>query len=259
MIFYFTGTGNSLYVARALDSEPVSIPQIIHRDRLVFNAEQIGIVCPVYGHEMPAMVKDFIRRATFGTPYFYVILTYGNMHGGAAKIAQRMIESAGKKADYINTVMMVDNFLPVFDMEKQMALDKNVDGQIAAIHADVQQRRRYIQKASIKDKFVHNMYTRMVNGEPEQRWAAYRVTLACIGCGTCARVCPAGCIRVENGKAVHHLEDCQACMACIHACPQMAIKMADREANPDKRYRHEAVTLPDLIAANNQTGGAAHD
>ena len=48
MIFYFTGTGNSLYAAKQLDPELISIPQAIHRDRLIFEADSIGIVCPVY-------------------------------------------------------------------------------------------------------------------------------------------------------------------------------------------------------------------
>ena len=67
MIFYFTGTGNSLYAAKQLDTELFSIPQVIHKEQQVFEAESIGIVCPVYGHEMPGMVKDFLRRAEFHT------------------------------------------------------------------------------------------------------------------------------------------------------------------------------------------------
>lgn len=64
MIFYFTGTGNSLYVAKELNENHISIPQVIRQEPLVFTADSIGIVCPVYGHEMPKMVKEFIRRAS---------------------------------------------------------------------------------------------------------------------------------------------------------------------------------------------------
>ena len=129
MIFYFTGTGNSLYAAKRLDPELISIPQAIHRDRLIFEADSIGIVCPVYGHEMPAMVKEFLKKAEFRTDYFYLVLTYGNIHGGAAELAEQELESDGKSADYINTLKMVDNFLPGFDMKEQIAIDpeKRVD------------------------------------------------------------------------------------------------------------------------------------
>ena len=65
MVFYFTGTGNSLYAAKQLDTELISIPQIIRGDELAFSADSIGIVCPIYGHEIPSMVKQFIQRSVF--------------------------------------------------------------------------------------------------------------------------------------------------------------------------------------------------
>lgn len=60
MLFYFTGTGNSLYAARGIEPNPVSIPQAIHREPLDFTADAIGVVCPVYGHEVPQMVREFL-------------------------------------------------------------------------------------------------------------------------------------------------------------------------------------------------------
>jgi len=97
MVFYFTGTGNSLYVAKELDEEIKSIPQAIKQERLEFSADSIGIVCPVYGHEMPGMVKEFIRSAALDTGYLFIVLTYGAHHGGAAEIAYLFLKSAGKK------------------------------------------------------------------------------------------------------------------------------------------------------------------
>ena len=84
MVFYFTGTGNSLYIAKQLDENPVSIHQEIHQKSLEFTSDRIGVVAPVYGHEVPDMVKEFLKAARFHTDYFYMILTYGNRHGGAA-------------------------------------------------------------------------------------------------------------------------------------------------------------------------------
>ncbi len=70
MVFYFTGTGNSLYIAKQIEKDPVSIPQIIKKDTLEFTEEAIGIVAPVYGHEVPLMVKEFLKKAVFHTDYF---------------------------------------------------------------------------------------------------------------------------------------------------------------------------------------------
>ena len=46
MVFYFTATGNSLYVAKCIDEYPVSIPQAI-KNSSIYSDNQIGIVCPV--------------------------------------------------------------------------------------------------------------------------------------------------------------------------------------------------------------------
>ncbi|MBD5516321.1 MAG: 4Fe-4S ferredoxin, partial [Lachnospiraceae bacterium] len=188
MIFYFTGTGNSLYVAKELDEEIISIPQVIKRERLEFAADSIGIVCPIYGHEMPGMVKEFIREASFDTGYLFVVLTYGAHHGGAAEIADRFIQSVGKKADYITSIEMVDNFLPVFDMNEQMAKDKQVEKHLEQIKSDVQTKKKSIQKASLAEKTAHKMYLKMVKNAPETIWADFKVTDECVGCGICTRV-----------------------------------------------------------------------
>ena len=255
MIFYFTGTGNSLYIAKSMDENIASIPQELKKETLSYKDESIGIVCPIYGHEMPAMVKEFIRRAEFNTDYLYMIMTYGANHGGAAEIAKKVFDATGKKASYINTIMMVDNFLPNFDMNDQMKQDKKIESQLTRIRKDIDAKKPGTQKTDVKNKMVHKMYVSFTGGQPETMWAKYRITDDCIGCAICAKVCPAGCIRIENQKAVNTGTNCQACYACIHACPQKAIQfdLGQPEKNPRARYRNENVQLKEIIAANNQT------
>ena len=63
IILYFTGTGNCLYVARELadeHTELLSIPQLVKQNRYTLEADEIGIVYPVYGHMPPNMVREFI-------------------------------------------------------------------------------------------------------------------------------------------------------------------------------------------------------
>lgn len=104
MVFYFTGTGNSLYIARQIEKDPISIPQVIHREHQEYTTDSIGIVAPVYGHEVPPMVKEFLKKAVFHTDYFYMILTYGNRHGGAAELAKKLCEECGIAVNYINVI-----------------------------------------------------------------------------------------------------------------------------------------------------------
>lgn len=260
MIFYFTATGNSLYVAKQLSKDCRSIPKVIHGD-CHYRAESIGIVCPVYGHEMPAMVKRFFAKAELETDYFYLILTYGNRHGGAAELAEVYLRGIGKQADYINTIKMADNFLPAFDMEEQVATlsEKKIEEHIDKIKKDIFERKHRIQTASEEDRAVHQAYLKRQEAIPDKTWAElYTVTEECIGCGICMRVCPAGCITLKEQRAIHHpLDDagnlvCEVCMACIHNCPKNAIRLNIPEKNENARYRNEHIHLPELVEANCQ-------
>ena len=256
MIFYFTGTGNSLYAAKLLDKDIISIPQIIKQSVLHFSANKIGIVCPIYGHEMPDMVKEFIAKATLATDYFYLVLTYGARHGGAAELASQFMQKIGKTVNYIVTVEMVDNFLPVFDMNEQTAIDKQVEKRLAEIKQDIADRKCFIENATEADKAIHAAYLSSVNYAPVTVWADFLVTEDCIGCGICTKVCPGGCIHLEKQFAVHKTEGCQACFACIHACPKMAIQfnhLPQPEKNNHARYRNKHISLGELVRANNQT------
>lgn len=253
MIFYFTATGNSLYAAKQLDETRISIAQAIHDKKMHYQAEQIGIVCPVFGHEVPELVREFLEAAVFETPYFYMILTYGNRHGGAAELAEQMLQKYGICASYINVLLMADNFLPAFDMNEQRAIDKKVEEQLETIREDIKNRRQYIAPVTDADRAAHREYLARRARMPEDAFSKlYRITDDCIGCKICTRVCPKNCFTVENQRSVWHPGGCITCMACIHACPMMAIQMNMPEKNPGARYRNENISICEIVDANDQ-------
>ena len=57
MIFYFTATGNSLYVAKQLDEKRFSIPQELNKTNRHYKDDRIGIVCPLFEFDIPDLVK----------------------------------------------------------------------------------------------------------------------------------------------------------------------------------------------------------
>lgn len=260
MVFYFTATGNSLYVARKLDSECISIPQAVH-GKMIFKADRIGIVCPVYGHEMPAMVREFIKKAVFDTDYLYLIETYGHRHGGANELAELIFRESGKHTDYATTISMADNFLPGFDMNEEREFDKkrNIEKHIAEIKTDINAKRRWHQPITEEDRKIHQSYLERMKNVPDSYWGElYTITDDCIGCGICTKVCPVGCIELKGQHAIQHLMSenghviCNSCMACIHHCPKNAIRLNIPEKNPNARYRNEHIKLMDIVKANNQ-------
>ena len=260
MLFYFTATGNSLYVAKQLNDARVSIARAVHDAEKTYRADKIGIVCPIFGHEVPSLVKEFLLASTFETDYFYLILTYGNRHGGAAELTQTMLQSIGIYPSYIGLVLMVDNFLPGFDMNEQKMIDKKVEEQVARIQSDIDCKRVFIPPVTDQDRAAHKEYLNRMAGMPKNTFSnVYRITDDCIGCGICRKICPKKCFTLDGQKSVWDPDGCMMCMACIHACPMMAIQMRLPEKNPKARYRNENISVCEIVDANNQWGEVSHD
>lgn len=258
MVFYFTATGNCLYVAKQLDGELLSIPQVKAGES--FRAEKIGVVCPIFGHDIPGNVREFFERTELAANYFYVVLTYGFCQGGASTRLAEFLEKIGKSIDYVNVLKMVDNALPAFDIENELKIDpeKKVDEHLAAIKADIDAEKRFIVQPTQWDLEYHEFFLNApFKLDPETDFRAkgkemYRITERCVGCGVCTKVCPRGSIRLEGGRARQSMERCVACLACIHACPHKAIQFTFPEKNPDARYRNPHIKLAEIIAANNR-------
>lgn len=255
MVFYFTATGNSLYVAKQVDDNRISIAQAIHDHEKIYIADTIGIVCPVFGHEMPELVKEFLKASQFKTDYFYILLTYGNRHSGAAELAKKYVESLEIHPAYINVILMADNFLPGFDMEEEKALDKKAEEQIRRIQTDIAQKKIYFSPVTENDRNVHRVFLDYIaQMDSSAGHDLYKITEECIGCGICAKVCPKKCFHLEGQRSVWNSDGCISCMACIHSCPMLAIRLKMPEKNPHARYRNENISLCEIVEANNQWG-----
>lgn len=182
-----------------------------------------------------------------------MILTYGNRHGGAAELAKKLCDDCGITVNYINVIMMVDNWLPSFDMNEQLKMNKRIDERMAVILADPNGKTDMIPDVTDADRAAHQQFLAAMSHMPPDAWQhLLRVSDTCIGCGICEKVCPSASIHVMNGKAVHTPGHCQTCLACVHACPQKAIGLTIPEKNPNARYRNEHVSLQEIIHANNQ-------
>ena len=268
IIFYFTGTGNCLYIARQLagkHAELLSIPQLMKQGRYEFEADEIGIVYPIYGHMPPYMVRQFIRKAKLQAEYKFAVLTYGARKCDAVEIWDDISRKAGNVFDYINTIVMVDNWLPNFDMNEQILIDKHIPENLQEITADLAERKRWHEPVTEEERQMHRGFMQWTKLDPEVGFLmksekCFSVTDACIGCGACVSVCPRGNYELTSA-GVKMSGDCEYCFACIQNCPQKAIQFRKSEngsfpngteVNPNARYRNEHISLMDIKRANNQ-------
>lgn len=258
IILYFTATGNCLYVARQLASantELLSIPQLVRQKRYELKADEIGIVYPIYGHMPPNMVREFIKQAKLDAPYKFAVLTYGNRKCNASEIWNDISRRAGCQFDYITTMIMVDNWLPNFDMNEQIKIDKHIPESLARISADIAKQRKWIDPVTELERQQHAGFLEASGVDPETGFLvksedSFAVTADCISCGICTDVCTRGNYSLTSG-GVKTEGECEFCFSCIHNYPQKAIVFKQmKEVNPNARYRNEHVSLYSIKEAN---------
>ena len=255
-IYYFSGTGNSLAVARDLargleDVDLIPIPQVMHQQKITDNAEVVGIVFPVYFSDMPQYVKEFVKKLSFSaTPYIFGIATCGQKPGHALFTLKSLVEGKGTPLAAGFVLVMPENYIAPLDLiesaEIQQQKNKDIKERIPALTAAIAQRQ--ISAPEGTDSFiwcilvgVFSIYVTSVIRIPEK----IRATDACNRCGMCGRICPTNNITVTE-KAVIWDGRCTQCYACVHWCPQGAIEIGSyTEGKP--RYHHPDIVLKDMI------------
>ncbi len=250
-IFYFTSTGNCLYVAKRIGGSLLSIPKLMKTKTFKFKDDVIGLIYPTYGFGMPNIVRQFLEQASWEAEYTFAIATYGNLTGAVLHNLERFAAAHGKKFDYMNTLLMVDNYLPNFKVEDQLAKlpEKKIEENLTQIIEDIRCKRTNRPSASFPQKLftavIQAGSKAFMNGKNAQ---SYIVNEHCTKCGVCMKICPSGNIEVTDRVIFH--ERCETCFGCVHLCPQKAIRLKNEKSTA--RFRNEHVSVKEIMDANCQ-------
>ncbi len=254
-IFYFTGTGNCLKVARDLaielgDAEIVSIAKTMNKE-IDSLAERIGIVYPVYMFGMPLIVKEFINKLRPGKErYIFAIATYGGTAGDALGQTARQLRSQGLKLSSGFCVKMPGNYTPLYGAiaaEKQNEMFEEERRKIKIIAGTIKEKRQQKVESSsflinlLFSGVLYNLFSSKIPVMDKDFWADEK----CTSCGICAKVCPVNNIEITNGRPVW-LHKCEQCLACLHWCPVEAIQYG-KKTSGRRRYRHPEVKVEDMF------------
>jgi len=257
IIYYFSGTGNSLAAARSIcrhlgDCELVSIASLTGtKGEINPAADRVGIVCPVYYLGLPSMVAEFVQRLDLSRAgYCFAVLTMGGTGASALhQLDDLVVAHTGRNLDAAFSVRMVGNFVPLYEPAKGAKRDKLLAGaekRLAEIAAMIDKglivRPGIAVFSGLVKRFMYDGFIRRIHDADRNFFADER----CTSCGTCADVCPVHNIEMVDGKPVwkHH---CELCCACIHFCPVEAIQFGQKTRRRG-RYRHPDLKVADMKA-----------
>jgi ferredoxin len=253
IIYYFTGTGNTLKVAKDVasglgETELVPIQTALGKS-LRPDADAVGIAFPVYMWGLPPIVCRFIASLDLKGKYVFAIATYGGMPAGTLRQAQRLISSAGGRLAAGFALKMPGNYIPMYGAVSEQ-------DQAKMFAAKAEKVKRIV--TAVKERADHSpdgagnplgrLLSGIVYGISAPRIPRMDVSFwsdeRCNGCGTCERVCPVANIALADGRPTWR-HRCEQCMACIQWCPQEAIQYGKKTA-ARRRYRNPHATVDEI-------------
>lgn len=249
-VLYFTATGNNLYLAKRIGGNLVSIPQAVKHGIYEFEDDKIGIVFPVYGWAVPPYVRDFLSKVRMKSKYVFAVMSYGMTAGGVASHLEQLASQHHIQFSYINTIKMVDNYIPGFDMKKQIAGEpqKQVEEHLNMIRKDIADSKQWLRKTSLPTRLMTRILLRSDGFKIGVGVAGkFSIEDTCTHCGICAKVCPVDNVKVSGAKPEFGAK-CTSCLACTQNCPQNAIRIAGEKSKV--RYRNQHIAVSEIIDAN---------
>ena len=244
MIFYFSGTGNSQFVAEQLarmtDDNLICLNRLLRAQQVeTYRCERaLVFVSPTYAWRLPRIVEDWILRARFeGNPDAYFVLSCGTGCGNAAAWARKLCAQKGLRFRGLAPVIMPENYLAMFstpDAAQCRAIIDRALPCIASLAESILSGTGFPRKAPspidrLESGPINPLFYALC-----VRDRAFRSSEVCTGCGRCARNCPVNNIVLRDGMPIWQ-GNCIHCMACIAGCPAEAIEYGSRSRG---KHRH---------------------
>lgn len=259
MIFYFSGTGNSSYVANELGrilKEKVYLISTVNPATQIFEGERLIFVFPVYSWGVPPIVINFILNLSDvfkenlrnnGIP-ISVVMTCGDEVGKAPEMIEKTLEKIGLKVKGIWSVIMPNDYvlLPGFDVDS-IAVEKDklkkAPERIQEISEGIIEGSETVDVvrgslAWIKTYLVYPLFKRW--GVFPNKWHS---TPSCVGCGICAKVCPLGNVSMTPQRKPKWGNKCCSCVACYHSCPRHSVEYGNMTGKKGQYLHPEKMNI----------------
>jgi NAD-dependent dihydropyrimidine dehydrogenase PreA subunit len=271
-LYYFSGTGNSLRVAKELgkrlpEAELRPVAALWDREGVASKADAVGFVFPVYTMLPPFPIVRLLRKIDLGSArYVFSIVTRAGSAERATRMVERLVAKKGRRLDASWVVTMPGNCEGAFVYgvpTREMAAEQEsgMIGKVGRIGEVVAARASLREKddppfplRKLVGPLVAPLILPMLSiiGGLVDRLdinVKYFTDSTCSGCGVCEKVCPSGRIEMREGRpAWREGVRCFLCCACYDYCPSASILAEKSTTDKSRRYRHPSVSADEIAA-----------
>lgn len=230
MVYCFSGTGNSRWVAEQLKG-------------LIDDAEDIvGLVFPVYAWGIPKVVEEHIeqelKRSTAN--YVFAVMTCGDDIGYADRVLLQCLDG---RLDAVFSVHMPNTYvcLPGFDVDTQEVAKAKVQKtkeRLPQIAEAIKTRSKVTDVCRgsfpwLKTYVLRPLFNRFLVTD-----RFFHTTANCSQCQRCVKECPLKNIGTNaDGQIKWGQTRCTGCLRCYHLCPNHAVQFGWFTKNKGQKER----------------------
>ncbi|POR04039.1 hypothetical protein AU468_04290 [Alkalispirochaeta sphaeroplastigenens] len=243
---YFSGTGNSRFVAEAFSRHAGgvchSIEEPLNFAALLARQERICFCYPVYGSCVPRIMRDFVllHREYLEDKKLVVLATQFLFSGDGARAFTDLLQAGHCQVVYADHIRMPNNIcnFPLFPVQdasrcarRLRSAQRQMVRAVRCLESGVVRRRGFSAASRLLGLLTQRLWFLRIE---DMAGRDVRVTEACTGCGICVQTCPRDNLFLTSGPPapdssapgparVEQRGRCTLCYRCVNTCPEMAI------------------------------------
>ncbi len=233
-LFYFSGTGNTRYVAelfqKELEKGANSVELLPMEDYTKSGTSPdlspynlIGIGFPVHAFDAPSLVYNFLKLLPTGKQQYFLFKTAGSkfMYGGSTRKLRMELADKGWKLKHESFYEMPANMASKVDEAKNEVRIRRACDQVAlAVQQILAGERVVLPDTDLQRTF--SIINRLESRGCRKGSRFWTVKNTCIHCGLCVRECPTANISESEGS-LEFGDKCIFCLRCWWNCPTRAL------------------------------------